>query len=184
MGAEAGQAGKTTSGQVSRPLGVCRKCCRAGISCSRPWVAGNKQQGAHLEPSPTHTRGGSSSPGAFPKPWGSSGDVGLVQECSRSLLGAVEFALRCWKVQHHALGTQLGGGQQHPRNGVGGAPTLRAFPSGQTLGYSLGSCATEGEAHPASFLRAKRCSSPAQNLGTPEQPFVGRTGHTGVKSAG
>lgn len=55
MGGEAGQARKTTSGEVSRPLGVCRKCCRAGISCSRPWVAGNKQQGAHLEPPPTHT---------------------------------------------------------------------------------------------------------------------------------
>lgn len=43
-GAEAGQAWKTMSGfssKVSRPLGVCRKRCRAGISCSKPWVADN-----------------------------------------------------------------------------------------------------------------------------------------------
>lgn len=44
MGAEAGRARKTASGfpsEVSRPLGVCMKCCRAGISCSKPWVADN-----------------------------------------------------------------------------------------------------------------------------------------------
>lgn len=140
MGAAgAGQAGKTTSGEVSRPLGVCRKCCRAGISCSRPWVAGNKQHKVPIwSPHPRTARESSSSPGAFPKPWGSSGDVGLLQECSSLFLGAAEFALRCWKVQHHALGAQLAGGQQHLRNGVGGAPTLRAFPSSQTLGYKPG----------------------------------------------
>ena len=39
MGAEAGRAWKTTSrfsSKVSRPLGACRQCCRAGISCSKP----------------------------------------------------------------------------------------------------------------------------------------------------
>lgn len=152
MGAEAGQARKTTAGEVSGPLGVCRKCCRAGISCSRPWVAANKQQGAHLEPSPTHTRGGSSSPGAFPKPWGSAEGVGLVQESSRSLSWSsclcpwmLEGAGRCSLPWGHSLlelsstsGMVLGEPQS----------SSQGCASRQTLGYSLGSWVKLMLAHP------------------------------------
>lgn len=184
MGGEAGQARKTTSGEVSRPLGVCRKCCRAGISCSRPWVAGNKQQGAHLEPPPTHTRGGSSSPGAFPEPGAVQGMWGWSRNPPGLFLGAVAFAPGCWKVQEGAAcpGDSLLELSSTPGMVLGEPQSSsQGCTSRQTLGYSLGSSAMGGEAHAGSSLRAEGCSSPAQNVGTPNQPCGRRTEHIGAE---
>lgn len=121
-----GRPGEPTSGEAPRPLGVCRKCCRAGISCSRPWEAGHKQQGAHLEPQPTHTRGGSSSASAFPKPWGHTGGCGAGPGILQgSFLEQLGFPLDAGRCSTTPWGHSL---VEHPRNGFGGAPKLLGKP--------------------------------------------------------